>query len=276
MKKNFSKLMGMLIGTMLLMTSCLGDSDTTATLGNDFIYIGYSDGTKYAMTSIGMVVADELTNSEKLSIGDCAFVALKINTDNKVGNMYKAEYFSIDDDKIFRNGSQIQPQEGRVFRDTLASDKMFFKEIIKHQCLMSPYTLWGNRVFFTYTYTKRKSEIDPVLVVTYSPDQQKDLSGNELKEGECVLDFELKRQGDAGTGVDFEKVTKSVVINLSAFRNEVRKRAKAVDGADKTATLDIYFRLFKEKENPSVNDQYELAFDTKSGFYFVYSGNELN
>ena len=140
---------------------------------------------------------------------------------------------------------------------------------------MPPYTAWGNRVFCTYTYTKRKSDPEARLLVTYSEDQQQDRSGNELPEGQCVLDFELEFSNQ-GTGVDYETVKKSVVIDLTTFRSVVANRAKVVDvNGTQEGTLDIYFRSFNEKENPTAESQYELIFDTKSGFYFAYSEDEL-
>lgn len=177
----------------LLLSSCLGDNDTTIKGDNGYGVIttlSNYNGKVLAFSTVNYLTWDGI---DQYSTGDALTIAsYKFSSSDFVtGNVIKASYINVD--KEYSNSQQKQVTNAVV--DTTANVKAGLGLISLLGGAYSSNTFYSNRMFMSYAVEKAKSEIYDIKFV-YDKDLQVDAKKEPLKEGYRVLDVVLTKRGD--------------------------------------------------------------------------------
>lgn len=271
MKKIFFKATFTAICTLFILTSCLGDTDSSLSGENQLVYINYSETSgKYAfpITSRNAYAFQSNEALASLNVGDCAFVDYKFDPNNvNSEGIYQASSIKIYDDKIYRNDSQTKSTFLPFDTTKVASNMMPLKKLTFINFF--PTEIAGDRWLVSYQYTKGKSDpssVTPTLVVSYDEETQKDKYGKDLVEGERIVDFQLKK---GSTAVDLsgttETVTVTTIINASGLRGTFEDFATSISSSTNRATY-IRLRYYLEKSTAPYSELNVTA--TYPSFYY--------
>lgn len=244
MKKNLFKTLFIATGATMILTSCLGDTESTRSASNVFSYISKTTaGEKTAMSSGIPMTSPELKNEKLLEPGDCAFLDYKINLERASGGVYQADYIRITNGdasgKVFKDHTtdQVQPLIADV--DTvITNNDLYFVDFPLHAALFPiDMPAYGYRWYVEYTYADKKNESAALLEVYYDKNKQED-----AKKGEVIIDFRLEKEGSSNPGE---------TVNTIPVRGQKVIKFEEMTGVLAHLTennmLSIKFRYFKKK-----------------------------
>lgn len=236
-KTSLLKIFCSVFSVVLLMSSCLGDGDSSFTIEKDFAYITKDDyGRQYAVTSNGYIMHD---NINKLISGSCYFIGYKISSSSANG-YYNAEYVNILDNKAITTGLFQQP-DGNL--ETIDPASLTIQA-------WSPSNAIGDNWLIGYNLTKK--ERDEVKVFFYyDSNNQKYTDGNTvveidpIKDNKIIIDVKFVVTDPVGG----ESVTDSfsAVGNLSSIRRGYTSFSPNFDGVSENyLNVPVKFRYQKK------------------------------
>ena len=238
----------------VLLSSCLGDSDSSTETNSEFACITTLNGVKYAATRYGYVHHSDINT---LQDGDCVLAAFKYKTNNDTQVGHVAEYFTITDK--FSNASQLRPMVTEV--DTIAltrSDSAFTELGIPYY--YNPDDYLQGRWLMAYKCKVRDKETLPSIEVYYDSNKQFDLNGKPLDKSEKIIDIRMKRYNN-GTG-DMDK--SETAFDVIDFR-----MIKQLFETDKDENKVVYlrFRYHKLDSNGKYADRISLTNKDQTVFF---------
>lgn len=248
MKKKLLTAASVLAATLTVLTSCLGDTESSYALSNAPAYIDSDATGVFANVSPYLGIRSKDLSENGLRKGDCAKISFKYNVKNhRDDGTFDADYVTMREEQIYKKEYHTYSQEGVV--DTtavLGNNKHYFESIENTSIIGYPTEHWGNKWFFQYTYTKGKGNLDPVLKVYY--DASKQGEGDDKKVGERCIDLQLIWDGDNTIIGDVEQITKTVVLDLTTIRDILANEENALK--DKRVNLKVRYLQGHYKDNP--------------------------
>lgn len=245
MKSPLLKLVLGVFSIIMLMTSCLGDGDSSVKRDRDFAYVTYDEatGAKYAVTSVGYLKHSEIN---KLEAGRCYWIGYKILL-NGTGGTYQAEYVNVLD-----NGYPI-PQKSLVDGapyygidpSTVESDSINATSI--SISAFAPTKYIGDSWLFTFSVPALKEKEGVNAYFYYDRNNQRDENGAIIGSGATSDDAKNRVVIDVvflKTDTDPENTptlprTVNAIGNLSELRYLFNPK---YTGAETTADVAIKFR----------------------------------
>ena len=228
-------------------SSCLGDSDSSYELNNNFVYVNTSDLYTYGVNSGQMAVSSEGIRS--MNKGDCAIVSFKVSTSSGGSSgIFEAEEMTISQKFYSRDQASVvpaavpDPTENTVYVKTLGfSDG-------------TAYNFMGDRWLFNVTYeAERTAEFLPQFF--YDANNQIETVGGEeveLKPNQVILDVNFTKNAVSG---EKEQKSEYFVGNLHGLKNYYRADytttdAEVYDSSTGRKAVPVYikFRYYKPGE----------------------------
>lgn len=210
-KTTLLKIFCSVFSVVLLMSSCLGDGDSSFTIERDFAYITSSDGygiNKYAVTPNGNIVNDVIS---KLTEGECYYIGYKV-TSTTADGYFSAEYVNVLD-----NGLAIPRQN--ILYATPYSNLLNRNDTITPKSLSigawSAGKMIGDNWLISYNMTQ-KGDDKVTAYFYYDANNQKDSEG-ALKANQIIIDIRFAIT-DPGTDPNITN-TFSAVGNLGSLRS---------------------------------------------------------
>jgi hypothetical protein len=235
-KTSLLKFFCSVLSVVLLMSSCLGDGDSSFTIEKDFAYIVENDyGQKYAVTSNGYIMHENIT--KLTTVGSCYFIDYKI-TSTSADGYHNAEYVRIwDDGKAIpktdllysKPYSNLQNQNDTITPAALDVQAWASSDIV------------GDNWSIAYKMTQRKGDKIEAFFY-YDKDNQKDAEG-EIGDNRIIIDIRFGIT-DRGTNTDTESNTYYAVGNLKSIRNGSDFVPK-YDGGTNYVDVPVKFRYQK-------------------------------
>lgn len=215
-KTSLLKIFCSVLSVVLLMSSCLGDGDSSFTIEKDFAYITENIyGQKYAVTSNGYIMHENITNLT--SAGNCYFIAYKISSSSADG-YYNAEYVN-----ILNSGNPIAKQSLRLDKPYENSGLVSRNDTIVPTSVSiaawSPANTIGDNWLIGYSLTKKERD-EVKAFFYYDKTNQKDSEGeiDPAKDNKIIIDVRFGIT-DKGTGDNTVTDSFSAVGNLSYLRS---------------------------------------------------------
>ncbi|WP_156032926.1 hypothetical protein [Prevotella sp. 10(H)] len=236
-KTSLLRILCSVFSVVLLMSSCLGDGDSSFTVERDFAYIVSGDvgPGKYAITPNGYIVSDVIT---KLQTGKCYYIGYKV-TNTTAEGFYQAEYVN-----VLNNGNPIPdaefsllpPYSGIPVRnDTITPTNLAIKLWSGSQHAI------GDRWLVDYNMTKKEN--DEVKAYFYfDRNNQKDSEG-EIKPGDNKIIIDIRFAFIKNTGETNVTDVFSTVGNLGGVRTNYTP--DYTKGEEKYVNVPVKFRYQK-------------------------------
>lgn len=272
MKKRLLKLtlsMSAILTLISSFSSCLGDSDSSFELSNNFVYIASDDIREYAINTNQIMVSSEGLRS-KLSAGDCAIISFKVNTGSASSGIYEAENLQIVDEFYRMDQATVNPMAPNpspmypVYPKTLKINSA------------TPGDFMGDRWLFAINY---EDESDSKFVPEFYYDannQFETVSGESeqvaLKANQVILDVRFVKK-NYNTGSKSDK-TESFVANLSGLKTYYTKvdynAADAVEYDSGLKAVPVYIK-FRYYTDPTKDPVYlGSAWNQQNGYYVYF------
>lgn len=238
MKTSLLKYLGSIAATFFLMTSCLGDGESSYDAGRDFVYITETEYfTKVAAASPGYIAHDAINN---LQVGECYFISYKIKGSSSGTGVYSAEKVEILDNGIpvpkgyfYWNKKPMSnvPEEQR--KDTIAPRTFALGAAY-------PNTYINDTWMFSYNVSLKEGDV-VVPYFYYDATNQKNESGKELEENRIVIDVRFVKTESAGSTGTASIVSKNSVVSLSELRKSYTPNYNGAEGVN----VPIRFRYHR-------------------------------
>jgi len=277
MKKTLLKLtlsVFALSAVVFSLSSCLGDSDSSYELSNDFVYINTSDIYTYAVNTSGnmMVTGDAIRAMTK---GDCAIISYKINTGNaNAAGIFEAENLQVIEKFFNRDQATIE----RLSVPSVIENPVYPKTLSVSKATSGNYM--GDRWLFSISYD---DENDSKFVPQFYYDESNQIeivNGEEVditeKKNQVILDVRFTKK-NINTSDQKTAKTESFVANLHdlkrMFTNLDYSASDAVEyeAGKKAVPVYVKFRYYKPgEENPT----YLGSSWTSSGYYIYFFQGE--
>ncbi|GAB6120258.1 hypothetical protein [Dysgonomonas termitidis] len=263
-KTSLLKIFCSVLSVVLLMSSCLGDGDSSFTIEKDFAYIVENNyGQRYAITSNGYIMHENIT---KLTAGNCYFIAYKIISGSADG-YYNAEYVNVlNDGKAITKGLFQKPAENL--------------ETISPSSLSIQAWSWNNAIGDNWLigYNLAKKERDEVKVFFYyDPDNQKYTDGttvveiDPVKDNKIIIDIRFVITDAVGG----ESVNESsyAVGNLSSLRAGIAEFRPNFSGVS-TDYVNVPVK-FRYQKKDVTEPQYigNWQWDGSNAYYIQFTKN---
>lgn len=233
MKKISSKWALALSSIALLMTSCLGDGDSSYTGTQEFALVKTGKISKekevYA-SGIGYITSPRI---QELQDGDCVFMSYKVTI--KSGGGASVDYLTVEDKDVFKYSDQLITSYSAPQADLTTP---FVSTLNIPQIYYPTDELYGDRWYFSYIVKKKEGENYKVSFY-YDAANQVDNDGVALTKGNKVIDIRLTKTGIAENGADAKNVASSAVVNFSSLRNMFRS-----DMDTNRRTVAFFFRYY--------------------------------
>ncbi len=264
MKVYLLKLVSSVFFVAVLMSSCLGDGDNSYEIGEAFAYINQEDGIKYASTSIGPVVgpSDQMSG---LTVGQCYYIAFKVNTDASSG-YYTAEYINVLNNgkaltrsSIFTNYKPYKNLPENVQSDSIHISSLSVKEY-------SPYeAYYKDNWVLSYSVPNLKEDDTVDAYFYYDAENQFDKEGTEggFSKNQIIIDVRFIKKEGNGDGTAATRSFTSVG-NFNSLRSFTPSY-----GTEEGVAVYIKFR-FIAPASGSVPARIEYIGNWNSGYGMVY------
>lgn len=256
MKKTVSAIMAILVSASLLLTSCLGDSDSS-TSGSGFLYVTLKDGAKVGVINLDInnpiyVSSPSLSN---LSLYDMAYVSYTLNGAQS-GGVAIAESLVVQEGGVYPSSRNVYPSISTVDTAMVTEYSNVFSALALYH--WSPFTAFDDKLVFAFTCRIPENEDAPKLEFYYDESKQGS-KGSGAEEFTRIVDVRLKRYGH-GTG---ENKTRSfsVVADFSQLRPLFSKYV------NENNVMGIKFRFFKFRDS-SFNS---ATLNTENGITWYYA-----
>lgn len=201
MKVVFTKIICSLFCTALLMTSCLGDGDSSYSIDRAFAYITEVNGLRCASTDIGYIRTANGNEMSNLTVGQCYYISYKVTTTQPSNGILAAEYINILDDgepipqtRLFEGDPYSNLGESKA--DSIHINSM---ELIKYY---PAFEVFGDRWAIKYSVPSVKDEDDVVAYFYFDENNQVDENKEPIgfSTNKIVVDVRfIKREGN-GSG----------------------------------------------------------------------------
>lgn len=272
MKKRLLKLtlsISAMSALMLSFSSCLGDSDSSFELSNNFVYITSDDIRQYAINTNQIMVSSESLRN-RLSVGDCAIISFKVNTGSASSGIYEAENLQITDEFHKIDQATISP----MAPDPTPQYPVFPKTLKINSA--TPGDFMGDRWLFSINYEdENDSKFVPEFY--YDDNNQFETSGEgeqvALKANQVIIDVRFVKK-NLNTGSKTNK-TESFVANLSGLKTYYSSKVdyQADDAVEYEAGLKavpVYIK-FRYYTDPTKDPVYlGSAWNQQNGYYVYF------
>lgn len=264
MKTSLLKYLGSIAATFFLMTSCLGDGESSYDAGRDFVYITETEYfTKVAAASPGYIAHEVINN---LQVGECYFISYKIKGSSN-GGIYKAEKAEVLDNGVpvpkgyfYWNKKPMSnvPEEQR--NDTVATRTLSLGAAY-------PNTYINDMWLFNYNISLKEGDL-VVPYFYYDATNQKDDLGKDLGENKIVIDVRfIKTESGNSTG-SASVVSKSSVVSLSELRKSYSPNYNGVN----QVSVPIRFRYHRyEADDKPATVQWIGSWSIENAFFMIFS-----
>lgn len=253
-KTSFFKLIFSVFSAVLLMSSCLGDGDSSFTIEKDFAYITYDTyNRKYAVTSNGYIMHDAINN---LTANQCYYIGYKVTSTTSDG-YYLAEYVNVLD-----NGKYIDQTDLSISTPPVNPTDSITPTSLSIGS-WSPGSIIGDNWLINYNMTKRDD--DKVTMTFYYDENNQKENGEDLEDNRIIIDIRFRI---TETGTD-----QSVTTGYSAVGNMARLRNYyPIDfGNAEYVNVPVKFRYQRYTSANQPADVVTLGSWTESstGYYYI-------
>lgn len=248
MKKTFLYLLTTVMSISLL-TSCLGDNESTSAQQNAYGVIGKEGTTTYAKLWYLELTSESLN---EYNTGDVVFLDYEINHGNYTtlpsSNMmvFNAVYARpTSENLVFRSSEHLTVNETSADlnpenKDALTSIGL---EGLGHRS--SKYFMDRWLINYQAKYTREQTAS---IELIYDAQKQVDERGEPLPENTYIIDVRLNITGTPNTGSESTNKENRVVANFSRLRSLLAPR----EIADNGTLVNIRLRYFKEDANTNI------------------------
>ncbi|MBB4037722.1 hypothetical protein GGR21_003643 [Dysgonomonas hofstadii] len=229
MKVSLMKLIGSLSCAALLMTSCLGDGDSSFQSDRSFAYITTdANYIKVASTNVGYIRTQDATGMTNLTDGQCYYISFKITSTQSSSGTYPAEYINVlDDGPISQKSLYVtelgEPGEAYPGIEEEQSDTIQVNSLELREYYPAK-EVFGDRWLFRYSVPNRKDDDQVKAYFYFDRDNQVNEKGEAIgfSENKIVIDVRFTKIDGSGSGTTKTKDYESVG-NLSSLRNYTPK-----------------------------------------------------
>lgn len=207
MKVSLMKLIGSLSCAAFLMTSCLGDGDSSFQSDRSFAYITSESGVKVAATNVGFIRTDKGAGMENLIPEECYFVSFKITSTQPSSGIYPAEYINALDNgyPISQNGLYPgEPYSDISLENQNDSTQVNSLELLEYYPAAE---VFGDRWLFKYTAPNVREDDNVRAYFYYDSNNQKNEKGETigLSQNKIVIDVRFIKVEGSGSGTTKSK-----------------------------------------------------------------------
>ncbi|MBK5721649.1 hypothetical protein JGH11_12280 [Dysgonomonas sp. Marseille-P4677] len=261
MKTSVFKVFCSVFAIACLMSSCLGDGDSSYSSTREFTYI-YQDeyGKKYAVTTAGYITH---SNIDALIAGNCYYIAYKITTGTGTG-IFQAESVEVLD-----KGKPIPSSELRFIEPY--SDIPNRNDTITPLSLQigawSPGTTIGDNWEIGYKVNLKEDEKVKAYFY-FDPEGQKKEDGTELEKNQIIIDvrFAYIDRNEAAVATSAENLTAVGVLEELRRTNYF---TPVYDSDKDYANVAVRFRYQKNEGDKPASIQYIGSWTSTSSIYYI-------
>ncbi|NDW09122.1 hypothetical protein [Dysgonomonas sp. 520] len=221
MKKSFFSLLAATLSFAAIMSSCLGDNESSISASEEYMLIKYDTEhtfMKYAVApSIysqgGFITFDGI---ESYGAGDIIKLSsYKVNMDNTVGgtNILKAQNVILPPSEVYPAASQRQLYFKNAEAVTDSAYTIFNGFSVKS---FFGYPVFDDKWLISYGAAQKGGQYINMEVI-FDKDNQKD-GESALDKNTVVLDIRINKGEPAAGNEEVKEVTQSEIINLSSLR----------------------------------------------------------
>ncbi|NDW17885.1 hypothetical protein D0T53_03000 [Dysgonomonas sp. 216] len=270
MKKVVSKLAYAFAGCILLLSSCLGDTENVTEVTGANVYIASESGNKYGILGVSPYYPMEHSKISELSQGDVilgASIRLNFEQIGKFG--YALEKFEYPEEGYVPKSKQIQPL---LLADQIDTSAITSKTNILEGLslsIVSQYASWGDRWVATIKYQTLEEEPLPEVSISYDKERQRDLDGLPIREDERIIDLRIKRFPESGVAGTENSTIINSVFNLSDLRTWVQMENSDID------LVYIRLRYYNKTSLDSADGKYQIYLTNRNtNLALAYSSDE--
>jgi len=220
MKVSLMKLVGSVSFAALLMTSCLGDGDSSYQSDRSFAYITSEPGYKVASTNVGFIRTQDSDGMSNLQENKCYFISFKITSTQSSSGVYPAEYINIlDEGPITQSSLYIAEPYSYMDEDPNDTIQVNSLELMDYYPAKE---VFGDRWLFKYAAPNRKDDDNVKAYFYFDENNQVNEKGEAIgfDENKIVIDVRFTKIEGSGSGTTKTKDYTSVG-NLSSLRSSV-------------------------------------------------------
>lgn len=265
MKTSVLKVFCSVFAIVGLMTSCLGDSDSSYSSSREFAYISEGEGSsKYAITSTGYAITNP--NINDLINENCYFIAYKISI-GSTGGVFQAESVEVLDKGrpitssklIFDKPYSNLTSETR--NDTIAPQNMQIS-------FWFPGQMYGDNWLITYFPSlKEDDKVKPYFY--FDSSNQKNDDGTEL-ENRIIIDVRFVYTDRDTDNVPASREELNAVGVLKELRNRPDKFKPKFNNDNESVNVAVKFRYQKNQgEGKPASTEYIGSWTSSSSIYFI-------
>ncbi|WP_165023054.1 hypothetical protein [Dysgonomonas sp. ZJ279] len=275
MKRITFKVIFSVFATALLLSSCLGDGESTSKQENVFAYMSTGDtGQTIASTPIGQMTSASMSD---FTVGRCYFVNYEINLSNNSNGIYTAEYIR----PTNSNGQAISESKFRTIPVPAATDDAIVAKGIGIPFFHGT-DYYGDNWLFSYSFSVKPDDIVEAEFY-YDSTNQIDEDGTEIKntEDKVIIDIRFKKTySQAGEATTIPKTFTSVT-KLSVLRGSFPRpnNPSPIVQGDYTL-IPIKFRYWEPASKAGDPDKlryvgtWELLTTTSNQVYYLMKENK--
>ena len=266
MKTSVLKVFCSVFAIVGLMTSCLGDSDSSYSSSREFTYINQTNGVNYAVTSVGSILDPKI---DALQVGNCYYIAYKIKTGNGTG-VFQAESVDVlDKGKPIPSSSLIfdKPYSnlvGENRNDTITPLTLQFGA-------WYPGTMYGDNWEINYRVNLKEDEKVKPYFYFDPAGQKKDDGVTPLEKNQIIIDVRFAYNGERNTSsVPTVAEDLTAVGLLEALRTRTDKFSPVYDSDKDYVNVAVRFRYQKNQgEGKPASTEYIGSWTSSSSIYFI-------
>lgn len=264
MKTSVLKVFSSLFVVLCLMSSCLGDNESSYKTSGEFAYITTNaNGVKSAATRVGYIVDNKI---DGLINGGCYNIAFEIKTGSSGTGIYSAEYLEVLD-------------KGRpIAKADLIFGKPYSELLVNRNDTITPDNLqigaWYPSDYFGDNWQiyyrvalKEDEKVKPYFY--FDIDGQKKDDGTPLDKNQIIIDvrFAYSDRNTATTPTTKEDLT--AVGLLSALRSNSSPFKPVYDSDQKYVNVAVRFRYQKNQGDKPALIDYLGSWSTSSSIYYI-------
>lgn len=262
MKTSVLKVFCSVFVILCLMSSCLGDNESSYSSSSEFTYIIQENNVKYAVTSAGYLTHPDIN---ALIPGRCYFIAYKITTGSGSG-VYKAEYVEVLD-----KGRPIA-SSSLIFGKPYSALPVNRNDTITPQSMQigawNPGTIYGDNWQIIYNVNlKDKEEVKPYFY--FDIDGQKKDDGTPLDKNQIIIDVRFAYSDRNTATAPTVKEDLTAVGLLNQLRTKSDMFTPVYDSDKDYVNVAVKFRYQKNQGDKPALIDYIGSWTSASSIYFI-------